>query len=82
MNRDIDREYEMFSESVRMGVIDGNIEILRDIHAKNYNGTDDNMPDNFEHWLSGFEYQELVDLIRSSIKEDEFHNSIIMDARF
>ena len=67
MNRDIDREYEMFSESIRMGVIDANIEILRDIHAKNYNGTDDDMPESFERWLQGFEYQELVDLIRSKL---------------
>lgn len=26
-------------------------DFLEEIHAKQYTGTDDDMPDNFEHWL-------------------------------
>ena len=34
---------------------------LKDIHAKNYMGTDDNMSDSFEHWLSNLDVQEMLD---------------------
>ena len=34
---------------------------LRDIHAKNYMGTDDNMSDSFDHWLSNLDVQEMLD---------------------
>lgn len=44
-------------------IIEDNLELLQDIHAKNYNGTDDDMPDNFEHWVSGFSLEELQSLV-------------------
>jgi len=34
---------------------------LKDIHAKNYMGTDDNMSDSFDHWLSNLDVQEMLD---------------------
>jgi hypothetical protein len=44
-------------------IIEDNIELLRDIHANNYIGTNDEMIENFEHWVSGFSYDELVVLV-------------------
>lgn len=44
-------------------LIENNLELLQDIHAKNYMGTDDEMVDNFEKWLSGFSYNELELLV-------------------
>lgn len=35
-------------------------EKLQEIHAKNYSGTDDDMPDRFEHWLMNRTYADLV----------------------
>ena len=37
-------------------------DFLRDKHAENYTGTDDDMPDNFEKWLSSLEIDEWIDL--------------------
>jgi len=34
---------------------------LKDVHAKNYTGTDDNMPDAFDNWLSNLDGQEYID---------------------
>jgi hypothetical protein len=44
-------------------IIENNLELLQDIHAKNYNGTNDAMIDNFETWVSGFSYDELELLV-------------------
>lgn len=33
---------------------------LREIHAKNYNGTDDDMPDAYEHWLGNEEVDAII----------------------
>lgn len=55
-----------------------NEELLREIHANGYAGTDDDMPEAFENWLSNFDIIELKDIIGA----DKHHNDIIMDARF
>ena len=34
---------------------------LMEIHARDYHGTDDNMPDDFEKWLGELDTQELMD---------------------
>jgi|GEM_PF-4511171 len=34
---------------------------LQDVHAKGYNGTDDDMPDAYESWLMGLDVQEIMD---------------------
>lgn len=44
-------------------IIENNLELLQDIHAQNYNGTNDAMLDNFETWVSGFSYDELELLV-------------------
>jgi len=36
---------------------------LRKLHAKEYNGTDDNMSDAFESWLDKFDVAEILDLV-------------------
>ena len=33
---------------------------LKEIHAKNYHGTDDNMPDDFESWISNLDVEEVI----------------------
>ena len=40
---------------------------LKDIHAKNYMGTDDNMSDSFEQWLSNLDVQEMLDFGEQAI---------------
>lgn len=35
---------------------------LIDKHAKDYHGTDDDMPDDYEHWVSNLDGQEIIDL--------------------
>jgi len=34
---------------------------LKDVHAENYIGTDDGMPDAFYHWLSNLDIDELIE---------------------
>jgi len=34
---------------------------LQNKHGKNYIGTDDNMPDDYEDWLSKLDIQEVID---------------------
>ena len=36
-------------------------EYLKETHAKQYHGTDDDMPDCFEEWLSNHDTQEIID---------------------
>lgn len=36
---------------------------LRNLHAKEYHGTDDAMPDAFERWLEQFEVADILDLV-------------------
>lgn len=44
-------------------IIEDNLELLQDIHAKNYNGTDDDMSEKFNDWISGFSLEELQSLV-------------------
>ena len=37
-------------------------DFLKDKHSENYTGTDDDMPDNYENWLSSLEIDEWIDL--------------------
>ena len=37
---------------------------LKDIHAKNYSGTDDNMSDEYESWLMSLTYAELISYLK------------------
>lgn len=42
-------------------------DFLKEKHAENYMGTDDNMPDDFERWLSNLDPQELIDFAEEAI---------------
>ena len=35
-------------------------DFLKDKHAEQYHGLDDDMPDAFEHWLSNLDVDELI----------------------
>lgn len=56
-------------------IIEDNLELLQDIHAKNYNGTDDDMPEKFNDWVSGFSLEELQSLV--SIVPSWLNDSIL-----
>lgn len=34
---------------------------LKDIHAEDYHGTDDDMPDDFERWLENLDNNDLME---------------------
>lgn len=34
---------------------------LEEIHAKQYHGLDDDMPDDYENWLSNLDIEELIE---------------------
>lgn len=42
---------------------------LRDIHAKQYTGTDDDMPDDFEFWVSQLKADEIMKFAEECINE-------------
>lgn len=44
-------------------------DFLKDQHAKNYTGTDDDMPDQFDHWVSELSSQEVIDYAEEFGKE-------------
>ena len=47
-------------------------EYLRQVHAKQYKGTDDDMPDDFDNWLVCMDREELInhaDLYAYKIKK-------------
>lgn len=35
-------------------------EYLKDMHAENYHGVDDDMPDSFETWLADLDTDEII----------------------
>jgi len=41
---------------------------LMDLHAKQYRGTDDAMPDDYEDWISNMDNAELIELGNKAIK--------------
>ena len=40
---------------------------LKDKHAEQYHGLDDDMPDDFERWVSNLDAQELIDFADQAI---------------
>lgn len=36
---------------------------LQDLHAKQYQGCDDDMPDDYEKWLMQFDVAEILELV-------------------
>jgi len=49
---------------------------LKEVHAKNYHGTDDNMPDAFEAWVSELEVGDVIKYAEEALlqQRDEFLN--------
>ena len=43
-------------------------DILQEEHANNYDGTDDDMPDDYENWLMELDYDDLVRLLKPKEK--------------
>lgn len=37
---------------------------LKAIHAKEYTGTDDDMPDAFESWLDQFDVADILEMVK------------------
>ena len=42
---------------------------LRDLHAKDYEGYDDDMPDAYEKWLEQFDVPQILDLVAKYEKD-------------
>jgi len=47
---------------------------LQDIHAKNYMGTDDDMPDEFDNWLADLSVQEVCDMLGINIDANHYED--------
>jgi hypothetical protein len=52
--------FEEFKEKL----IAENEDRLQEIHAENYMGTDDDMPDEFDNWICDLDYGELKELLK------------------
>ena len=44
------------------------IDFLKEIHAEDYHGTDDDMPDDFDNWLVELDNEELITHAENAIK--------------
>lgn len=44
-------------------------EFLKEEHAKHYYGTDDNMPDAFDHWLSCLDSNDVMELAEEALRK-------------
>ena len=44
-------------------------DFLQEKHAEDYHGTDDDMPDAFDHWVSNLEIQEVMDYAEEMVKK-------------
>lgn len=42
---------------------------LQQVHAEDYIGTDDDMPDAFDNWVGDLDNTELMDLAEAAIKK-------------
>lgn len=43
-------------------------EFLQNKHAENYHGTDDDMPDRYEHWLSQLDVSEVMEFAEEAMQ--------------
>lgn len=58
---------EALLESIMENLTGEQEDILQDIHARGYNGTDDNMPDAYEHWLVNLTLAEVQDYLKLEV---------------
>lgn len=58
---------EKIEEDKRSALIEGlsseDEELLKDVHADSYIGTDDDMSDNYENWLQNLTREEIYSII-------------------
>ena len=47
---------------------DANEEALKEYHGANYNGTDDDMSDDFDNWISNLELSEVKEILAKQTK--------------
>ena len=50
-------------------------DFLKDVHAEDYHGTDDDMPDNFDTWLSNLQVEDFINYA------DAFADSIVKNLK-
>ncbi len=50
-------------------LIEANLDLLRDRHAENYTGTDDDMPDAFDNWLCDLTEADIIKILYNKEKE-------------
>jgi len=53
----------MNEESIVDSLTEEQEEVLRDVHAEHYMGTDDDMPENYERWLMNLTTDEIINII-------------------
>ncbi len=51
--------------------LEGFEDFLREEHSKEYAGTDDEMQDDYEAWLTNLDNEELIDYGNKAIQEQE-----------
>lgn len=51
-------------EEVFNNLSEHDIEKLKHIHAEQYSGTDDNMSDDFENWLTELTSDDIIELLK------------------
>ena len=59
MNNMSNKQTELYNENLLEQLITENEDLLQDIHAENYMGTDDDMPDAFENWITNLTLEEV-----------------------
>jgi|GEM_PF-2328247 len=42
---------------------------LRNVHAKQYEGLDDDMPDDFDSWVTNLDAEEMYELAKECVQE-------------
>jgi len=58
------KQTELYEEQLLETLISENEDLLQDIHAENYMGTDDDMPDAFENWITNLTLEEVQAYIK------------------
>ncbi len=57
-------EEDSNKEEVINNLLESDWDTLKDIHAKNYTGTDDEMSDRFEDWIYDLSSEEIIELLK------------------
>lgn len=58
---------QVWEETALEQIIQDNEGKLQDIHAKNYMGTDDDMPDKFNDWLCDLSLDEVCEMLNITV---------------